>query len=390
MKNSTRILGIFLAVILIIGLVLLFVAKAYLDSKDTGFKFIPHSIRPFYHNIDNFKNAASFQVNLNDLNNLNAIEDQFFQEADSFIKSSTSFPISEKNELSLENVIKDFNLTLNLTKAVLIFSDKEKPKISYKFYTKISGIDNPVIFTSDKLEILENLSKKDYNFDDEMYLFAFIILPTKYSNLKFESNASNIQIASEKIDISNLFEMDANASDISEKILNLTSNQIQLNFSASENSFESEQIIAKNSFSYKLNASKSEISTNLLKTENLSFDFNASNSVLNAKKLDISSTIGIKENAGNYTIISENFTNFPSSFNYKSNMTNSIFQVKNCPNFFVKSKTNAASVKIRYQGQTHSFSSDFELNSDQNKIDEKNLLKVNLDVNMGNVELIFE
>lgn len=390
MKNSTRILGIFLALILIIGLVMLFVAKAYIDSKDTSFKFFPYNNYSFYRNIDNLKSAANFQVNTNDLNNLNEIEDQFFQKADQFITSSTNFSIKEKEELNIDNIDKNFTISTNLTKAVLIFSDKEKPKVSYKFYTKISGINNPVVFNNDKLGFLEDLNKRSYTINDEIYLFAFIVLPTKYQDLKFESNATSIQIAADKIDISNLFEVDMNAADVNIKILSLTSNNLKLDASASSSKIETEKIIANDSFSYKLNASKSNIDAKIIKTKNLSLDLNASESIINATQLDISSSINIKENAGNYKILSGNFINYPTSFNYKSNMTNSVFQVKNCPNFLVKSKTNAASVNVRYNGQTHKFSGDFELNSDKNKIDEKNLLKVNLDVNMGNIEFIFE
>ncbi|MEJ5273271.1 MAG: hypothetical protein WH035_04015, partial [Spirochaetota bacterium] len=175
--------------------------------------------------------------------------------------------------------------------------------------------------------------------------------------------------------------------DISYKIKNLIVNNLELILSVTSAKFEVDQILAKNSFSYKLNASKSKINSYQIKTKDLIFDFNASESIINVKEFDISSNFNLKENAGNYRISSERFLNYPSTFIYKANMTNSVFNIKNCESFKIKSNTNAASVKVRYNGQTHQFNGDFELSSE--KIDEKNLLKVNLDLNMGNIEFIF-
>lgn len=387
MKNSTKILGIFLASILIIGLILLFVAKAYIDSKNNNFLNIPLNKNIILNKDNVIKNIISFNVNLDNIDNLKNIENEFFIKSDEFIKNSTEFTIQEKREIQIDNISKDFEINLNLTKAVIIFSDKEQPKISYKYYSDIKIIDNPTTFNKDKLSTLEEYSKKYYNFDHQVYFFAFIILPSQFDNLKIIANASNIQIACNNLEISNLSKIENNAVDISYKIKNLIVNNLELNLSATSAKFEVDQILAKNSFSYKLNASKSEINSYQIKTKDLIFDFNASESIINVKEFSISSNFNLKENAGNYRISSERFLNYPSTFIYKANMTNSVFNIKNCESFKIKSNTNAASVKVRYNGQTHQFNGDFELSSE--KIDEKNLLKVNLDLNMGNIEFIF-
>lgn len=397
MKNSTKILGIFLAILLIITLILLFIAKAYIDSKSSDLNNIFNDLNFNNLNFDNnnkndftgeFLDNILFLIELDNLNNLQSSEDQFFAKADQFIRNNTDFNITDKKEEILGSISKDFEITTKYTKAVIIFSDNEKPKISYKFYSKKQMGIKPVKFINSRLEILSDYPDKNLRTNDRTILFAFIIMPSIYNNFTINTGKSSLQLLAESINIQNRFELKSYASELNLKISKLNTTDIAINFSASKNLFQFENIISKNKFSIKLNASKSEINTSLLKAKDLIIDYNASNSLINAIDLNINSSIEIKENAGKYQYNFENLASYPSSFKFKLNMTASTLKIKNLKSFFIKSKTNASSVQIRHDGNIDKFVSDFNFGT--NKIDEKNLLRINLELNMSHCEFIFE
>ncbi|MFN3412396.1 MAG: hypothetical protein ACK4YF_09585 [Exilispira sp.] len=403
MKNSTKILGIFLAIILIIILILLFIAKAYIDSKSSGFNNTFNDL-PFNNlNLDNndkfdnknkddfsgeFAENILFMIELDNLSNLKSFEDLFFTKADEYIRNNTDFNITDKKEKVLGSISKDFKITTKCTNAVIIFSDNEKPKISYKFYSKKQMEIKPVKFNNSRLEILSDYPDKNIRTNDRTILFAFIIIPSSYSNFTLKSGISSLQLKADSINIQNRFEFNTYASIVNLKIAKINAAEIAFDFSATKNLLQFENIISKNKISIKLNASKSEIISNLLKAKDLIIDYNASNSLINAFDLDVNSSIEIKENAGKYQYNFTNLASYPSSFTYKSNMTASIFKCVNLTNFFIKSKSNASSVQIRHDGNIDKFVSDFNFGT--NKIDEKNLLNINLELNISHCEFIFE
>lgn len=391
MKNSTKLLGIFLVSILIISLIFLFVVKAYLDSK-SGVKFPSVIInKNLFSNGENlFNDKLKFKTDISDLSNLTSIENKFFNQADEFITNNTQFKLKDKTEYQVNSLNNINKININLTKGICIFSDKATPKISYKLYTNDLSIKNPVQIINNKIGILDESFSKNYKINDDIYLFVFMILPTKYENLDFDINISNIQIWADNLDVSKIFKLNQNASSIDANLLKVKALNGQIEISASDSYINSELMIFEETLSIKINASKSQIKSKLIKSKNLVFDFNASDSLIDAYDFNISSEINIKENAGKYIVNCERFLSFPSIFTYKANMTDSSFTVKNCKDFYVKSKLNAGNISIKYNGEIHKFSGGFELSSNKNKSDAKNLLNINLDVNMGNLNLNFE
>lgn len=396
MKNSTKILGIFLALILIIILISLFIAKAYIDSKDistSSFEINKNFLPDFS---DEFEKQINFDFELSEIKgdkNIEQIEDEFFKKADNYISKNTKFEIVEKKQIPISSLEKDLTLNINITKALIVFSDSSKPKISYKFYYN-KEFTEPIKVFNDKILFLDKmldkkLDKKD-NLKENIYLFAFVILPNKYNNLYIDSNVSSINIFSEKLETQNLFNIKANASklDIESKSLNATNGEFEL--TASKMDLESNDINFSNLTLFKLNASKIDFQSNSLNTNYLNLDFNVSTADIEAENLSINSQLEINENASKLNFETNNFKNFPKTFNYKANVSTSYFSIKNCKAFSIKSKVKSSNIYINQNDETHRFTSDFELDFNPNKIDEKNILKINIDSNMTKIEFDFD
>ncbi len=388
MKNSTKILGIFLAAIFIIFLALLFMAKFYIDSRSSSLPTID-SLKQQLLNFSNQKlPEIDFEVKLDDLKNLDKLESDFFTKADQYIKDKTNFEPKNKNEINLNSVNKSFKIDIKLSYTILIFSDSTKPKISYKFYSKKNKNINPIETSGDNINFYPTITNDMFN-NDDLYLFAFIILPSSFEELKIDSNRSLIQILTQKLFSKYKIESYFNASKteiISEEFLSKIG---YFDFNASEGQFNIGKIDFESYFFTKLNASRFSLQSDSIKTKDLKLDFNASNSFISIKKIDISSSARIFENTGKYTIKTEEFINYPSIFTYRSNMTTTTFEIKNCKDFYIKSRLNASSVSINAKQQIQNFSSNFELKS-RDKIDEKNILNINFDINMSKLEIIFQ
>ncbi|HQQ19933.1 MAG TPA: hypothetical protein PK520_07575, partial [Exilispira sp.] len=156
MKNSTKILGIILAVILILMLVAIFSIKAFLDSKQDNSK----SSKNWNFNFDNldifnnptkgssaFSNLDSISVisageTISSLDDVQSIENKFFTLVD---EKAGEFPeLIEENKLLVDKINKDYSIKLNACKFVCIFTDAEKPYIKYRIYSNAKNIKNPV------------------------------------------------------------------------------------------------------------------------------------------------------------------------------------------------------------------------------------------------------
>jgi len=377
MKKSTKILGIFIVSILLLSLIALFIAKAYIDSKSETLSSMRYNITNFWKTGQNFYSKLNYKVDIDDLNNIKKIENSFFEQSDNFIKNNTRFNIKQKEELILTNNIgKELNFLVNATKAVYIFSDNEIPRITYKFYTNNDWIKEPVKI--DKLSNSVSILKDIYfnKFNDEIYMFAFIVLPAKFNFLNLESNISSIQIGFSKLLILDTFNIDSDTSNIDIQSKEIFGNKFELDIDASNIDLNIERINCNNSILIDMDASNLTINSKFLKVDELKFDFDASNSKISSNEVEIKSLIDYEEDAGNCSIIFEKFLVYPSNFTINSNASKTFFEFKNCQSFFIKGNINGALTAIKTNGQTNKFASDFELKSN-NKIDEKNILKIN-------------
>lgn len=373
MKKSTRILGIFLTTIVIILLISLFVAKAYLDSQSSKYPSITIRKHNFSNNIFNYFKEIDFKVSVDDLDNISKIEEDFFMQADQFITEKTSLKPTAKTELDLTQIKDKAYMEINSAKAIIIFSNKIKPKLSYKYYVFNNGAnnnkENPVEISSNNIKVLHYDMDKNYLSYADKIIFLFIVLPENLIELYLNNNACSIQIACGTMKINNDFTIDSNASNIVANINNLK---------------------IDNMFKLKINATNLDFNIDILNSKELNFDFNASNSKIYTKELGITSSIRFKDNAGSYQFITENLKIVPDSFYYKANTSNSLLEFQNFNNFAINSELNASSFELKYNGETHRFTSDFSINSNISKSNGKDILKMDFDINVSKINLIFE
>ncbi|HQM89400.1 MAG TPA: hypothetical protein PLI56_04630 [Exilispira sp.] len=363
MKNSTKILGIILAVILILMLVAIFSIKAFLDSKQDNIK----SSKNWNFNFDNldiFNNSTNGSSALSNLDSISvisagetisslddvqSIENKFFTLVD---EKAGEFPeLIEENKLLVDKINKDYSIKLNACKFVCIFTDTEKPYIKYRIYSNVKNIKNPVKMRADEISLLsENFyDNKGFsiNFNKTTLVFAFIVLPKSYSNLRFSVNACSGEI-------------------------------IQSNLSIDEN-------LTLNS-----NASKLNIFLQKVEARNLIFSCDAGLNDFNIDEMNVKNNISFETNTGKYNILINKFIVVPEQIKLENNAGSLSLVSPSVKAFDIDADVSAAAVTVSHNERDDTFSSNFRLTENSKNLDEKNIFHLNLDVSAGKITLAFE